>query len=72
MQQLDDHFEEAKAQLLKQLQDHDSCLSSEHEKQMEILKLRRQKRQLEQEERFGAAALLLNMAEQNEKARQER
>ena len=45
---------------------------TEKERQAELLRLRRQQKRAQQEEKFGAAALVFGLAERNQNAAQER
>lgn len=44
----------------------------ERERQAELARLRREQRRAQQEEKFGAAALVFGLAERNQNAAQER
>ena len=46
----------------------DAKFLSERERQAELARLRREQRKAQQEEKFGAAALVLGLAERNQAA----
>ena len=64
--------ENEKEALLNRLRGVDSQYLSEKERQAELAKLKREQRRVQQEEKFGAASLVIGIAEQNQAAVQEK
>ena len=53
---------------MNRLKGADAKFLSERERQAELARLRREQRKAQQEEKFGAAALVLGLAERNQAA----
>ena len=65
-------YDSEKDELLARLNGSDKQFMTEKERQAELLRLRRQQKRAQQEEKFGAAALVFGLAERNQNAAQER
>ena len=59
-------YEEEKDALMARLKGSDAQFLSEKQRQAELIRLRREQRMAQQEEKFGAAALVLGLAERNQ------
>ncbi len=67
LQELDHHFEDEKAALLASLRGQDDRYQSERQRQLELARLKREQKRLQQEDKFDSVAILLSMAEQQDK-----
>jgi len=65
-------YDSEKDELLARLNGSDKRFMSEKDRQAELLRLKREQRRAQQEEKFGAAALVFGLAERNQNAAQER
>ncbi|RMX39987.1 hypothetical protein pdam_00022972 [Pocillopora damicornis] len=65
LKDLQNRFDEEKDALLRGLQEEQDRKAAEKRRQAELVRLKREKRQAEQESRFDEAALVLGLAERN-------
>ena len=65
-------YDSEKDELLARLNGSDKRFMNEKDRQAELLRLKREQRRAQQEEKFGAAALVFGLAERNQNAAQER
>ena len=63
---LDRNLDKERKLLLERLRKQDEMLNDERKKQFEIAKLKRQQRQLQQEEKFNQIELIFQLAKQQE------
>ncbi|XP_077983007.1 uncharacterized protein LOC144437842 isoform X2 [Glandiceps talaboti] len=66
---LNNHFEDEKEALLAALRGQDERYMTERERQFALAKLRKEQRQLKEEERFDSAAMIFGIAQENEATR---
>ena len=69
---LDHHFEDEKAALLATLHGTLDKLDQEKQRQLMLARMRREQRRLQREEKLDTAAVLMNMAKDQEKAWQDK
>ena len=62
------NFDAEKEALLSMLSNSDARMDNERKRQLELARLRREARQAQAEEKFGAAALVLGAAKSNQAA----
>ena len=67
LESLDLHYEDEKEALLAALHDQDQRFQSERHRQLELARLRRDAKVMQQEEKFDSVAILLSMAEKHER-----
>lgn len=72
LEDLQKRYDDEKEALLARLHGTDSQFMNERERQAELARLRREQRKAELEEKFGAAAMVLGLAERNSAALKER
>ena len=63
----DKFFCRRRPELLRQINEGDDRLSREKSRQLQLMKLRRDERRARNEDKFDSAALVLGLAEENEK-----
>ena len=57
-----------KEELLKSMQEGDKRLSSERQRQLELMRLKREQRYAKREDNFQAAALMIGLAHEHDRA----
>ena len=72
LENLTHHFEDEKAALLAALRSHESREEKERHRQLQLARLRREKKLMEREEKFDSAAVLLSMAMKDEQKLEQR
>eukprot|EP00111_Clytia_hemisphaerica_P002852 TCONS_00008039-protein len=72
LEDLQKRYDSEKDELLSRLQGSDKRYMNEKDRQAELLRLKREQRRAQQEEKFGAAALVFGLAERNQNAAKER
>ena len=65
-------YEAEKDALLANLKGANAKLASERERQLALIKLRREKQKIKREDKFDSAAIIFNMAKENKKQQEER
>lgn len=65
--ELQHHYEDEKQALLASLRDQESRLAAERHRQLELARLRKDQKTFEKQDKFDSAALLLSLAEEQEK-----
>jgi len=66
LEDMQKRYEEEKDALMARLKGSDAQFLSEKQRQAELIRLKREQRMAQQEEKFGAAALVLGLAERNQ------
>ena len=66
LKNLQQHFEDEKAQLLALLRSQQNSAAAEQQRQLEMARLKREQRRMEKEDKFDAAATLVITAAQQE------
>ncbi|KAJ8301441.1 hypothetical protein KUTeg_020428 [Tegillarca granosa] len=69
--ELQHHYEKEKEELLRRLRNESDRQEQERKRQIEVMKLKKQERKARKEEKFNSAALVIGLAEEHEKNRQE-
>ncbi|XP_022097553.1 trichohyalin-like isoform X2 [Acanthaster planci] len=72
LEDLDNRLDAERDALLAGLRDANDCLRSEKERQLELVRLRREQRKARKEEKFDAAALAMGLAKQAQDAEDQR
>lgn len=65
-------YDDERDDLLRRLHSADAHFMNEQERQAELMRLKREQRKVEQEEKFGVAALVLGLAERSQAVLNER
>ena len=64
---LQQRFDEERDAILAALRGHDNKMDAERRRQLELAVLRREQKKLQQEDKFESAAILLSMADQQDR-----